>query len=367
MALVLAVRCPVPLTELRTPEEAVALDFEKLQTYLASKGLDLDLSFSPRQMKGGLSNLNFITRISGEWAVLRCAPRGELPRGAHDRVREHRVLSRLPDAFPLAPRSLHLCENIKVVGSQFQILEYRSGRSIRGTDMSSVANVDNVGRILTNVMVDLLASLHDVDPASVALQDLGRPGGFVGRSAENWTNRGLEAAATEDQAELVAGLARWLAATLPDLPRNPPTLLHCDFKLDNIMLAHASLDPVAVLDWDMCTRGEPLFDLATLLSYWTERDDPDCMHRLGQMPTAGHGFPSRAEVVQLYGDITGRSVQGFFPLWILCLVKLGVVFLQLDSRWRDGTMGPDEDGRSTHFGKTGWEILEFAKRNTEKA
>ena len=117
-----------------------------------------------------------------------------------------------------------------------------------------------------------------------------------------------------------------------------------------------TLEPRAVLDWDMCTRGDPLFDLATLLSYWTQADDPPAMHDLGQMPTAQEGFPLRNEVVSTYVDLTGRDVSDFLFYRVLAMFKLGVVFLQLHARYRAGVT---RDERFAHFGDLGYCILDF--------
>jgi len=222
-----------------------------------------------------------------------------------------------------------------------------------------MADIAAPGPVLTEAMVDLLVRLHAVNAESVGLETLGRPEGFVDRGIAGWTERGIAAAGTSVCMTLVGEIGAWLEVRADRVPRNAPTLLHCDFKLDNIVFAHDSARPMALLDWDMCTRGEPLFDVATLLSYWTEPGDPDCMHRLAQMPTATHGFPSRAEVLENYITRTGRNQDGFEIIRVLGLLKLGVVFLQLHARWREGDMG--ENARAHDFAALGEEILEFAR------
>jgi len=354
-----SVELPIPLERLCPEGERARVDVQALRWHLEASGLHLGRGQDPLQLKGGLANLNFLIDVDGQWAVLRIAPHGPLPPGAHDRAREHRVLSRLPDAYPLAPRSLHLCEDPSVLGAPFQILEFRAGRSVVGVDMTPMADIVAPGQVLTEAMIDLLAGLHAVDAESLGLEALGRPNGFISRGIAGWTKRGIAAAGTSGCLTLVGEIGAWLEARADRAPKNPPTLLHCDFKLDNIVFAHDSARPVALLDWDMCTRGEPLFDVATLLSYWTEPGDPDCMHRLAQMPTAAHGFPSRAEVLDNYIARTGRNRDGFAVLRVLGLLKLGVVFLQLHARWREGAMG--ENARANDFAALGEEILAFAR------
>ncbi|MEO0728930.1 MAG: phosphotransferase [Pseudomonadota bacterium] len=140
------------------------------------------------------------------------------------------------------------------------------------------------------------------------------------------------------------------------IPSGDVTLLHNDFKLDNMILDPATLAPRAVIDWDMGSRGDPLFDVATLLSYWTEPDDPPCMHRLAQMPTAAPGFLSRSEALIAYSDATGRDVSAFAFYRILTMFKLSVVFLQLDTR--QSTSGV-RDARLAALSGLGDELMAF--------
>ncbi len=337
----------------RSPEETASLDWERLSGYLAQQDHLLDLTAPPRQFRGGLGNLNFLVSVNGQHCVLRRPPFGIVPVGANDMAREHRVLSRLYEAWPLAPRSLHYCADQSVLGAHFLIMEYRPGLVI-GHQLPPVLNGLSAGEGLSSMLVSVLASLHAVDPAAVGLGEFGKPEGFLTRTTNGWTKRAEAVAGDRDQL-IVTEISRWLAGCVP--PQLPTTLLHSDFKLDNIVLDPATLKPRAVLDWDMCTRGDPLFDLATLLSYWVEPSDPDAMHRLRQMPTATEGFHSRSEMMSAYASITGRDISNFHFYRVLALFKLGVVFLQLYSRFRSGATA---DIRYSGFGDLGHGILEFA-------
>ena len=136
-------------------------------------------------------------------------------------------------------------------------------------------------------------------------------------------------------------------------------------KLDNIVWDRDTLQPRAVLDWDMATRGDPLLDLATLLSYWTEADDPPAMHQLRKMPTALPGFPRRREIVTAYAARTGRDVSGFLFHRVLAMFKLGIVFLQLYARYRAGTT---QEQRFAGFEDMAYGILDFTQEiaNTQR-
>jgi aminoglycoside phosphotransferase (APT) family kinase protein len=142
----------------------------------------------------------------------------------------------------------------------------------------------------------------------------------------------------------LATVATWLERPAPTPQRT--SLLHCDFKLNNIVLASHSLKPIALLDWDMGTLGDPLFDVATLLSYWAEPDDHPAMLALGQMPTAYPGFPTRAQVLDRYAQKSGISVREFDYYRILALFKLCVVFQQLLVRFQ---RGDSKDPRGATF------------------
>lgn len=339
---------------LRAPEDSHPLDWHKIACHLAQHGLALDESVPARQFAGGLANLNYLVRLSEGWFVLRRPPDGPLPPGANDMRREHKILSRLGSVLTFAPRSLHLCEDASVAGAPFQIVEFRPGIAVRGDDLAPFSHVRDVERRLADMMVETLASIHRVDMEAVGLGGLGRPEGFFRRTAKGWIDR-AERVAGGELSPATAHIARWLER-VPDPAAGDATLLHNDFKLDNILLDPSSLRPVAVVDWDMGTRGDALFDLATLLSYWSEAGDPACMQQLGQMPTARPGFPDRAAVAAAYQERTSRSVSEIKPYRILTMLKLGVVFQQLHARF---LAKETQDQRYAAFGTLGDELHEF--------
>lgn len=334
--------------ELTTP-----LDWHGLRSYLGGLGHELDLSSPARQFAGGLGNLNFLITVDGKPCVLRRPPLGPIPRGANDMAREHQVLRTLWRAYPWAPQSLLYCADPAVLGAHFLIMAYQPGLVIGG-EMPSEIDPAQAGPVLSAHLVSLLAALHGVPMESVGLGELGRPDGFLERACEGWARR-AGAAAESPNDSLLGELVGWLRRN--KVPDGAPTLLHCDFKLDNVVLDPHSLKPMAVLDWDMSTRGDPLFDVATLLSYWTEATDPPAVQALGQMPTALPGFWSRAQVLQEYSKATGRDLSDFLFYRVLALFKLGVVFLQLHARFRSGAT---TDGRYARFGALGRDILDFS-------
>jgi aminoglycoside phosphotransferase (APT) family kinase protein len=242
-----------------------------------------------------------------------------------------------------------------VLGAPFFIMEYRPGLVIGGDMPDAVAARDAPGAALGAALITVLTDLHRVDPAAVGLDALGRPEGFRERTAAGWIKR---AGLAWDGAPppVVDEIAAWLGAahTLPD---QDTVLLHNDFKLDNVVLDPDSLEPVAVLDWDLGTRGDPLVDLGVLLGYWTEAGDLEAMRALRQMPTAGHGFPTREAVAADYAARTGRDLSAFKWYRVLTSFRVAVVFMQLHRRYREGGAG---DPRFSEFGTLAEGLLEFS-------
>lgn len=341
-------------------DDPYALDIAAVGGHLARHGLRLDMAAGATRLTGGLSNLNYLVTVDGRPAVLRRPPAGKLPPGSHDMVREHRILSRLSRVFPLAPDSFFLCTDPSVIGVTFQLMEYRRGLVVGGDRLPTGLDDPQQTRALSLELVSTLVALHAVDAGAIGLGGFGRPEGFFERNVVGWLKRGAALDLEGRAVRRVTEVGSWLRAGIP-APLNA-TLLHSDFKLDNCML-DGEFRVGTVLDWDMGTRGDPLMDLATLVSYWTEPGDPDCMHRLAQMPTAQPGFLTRADVVQAYGAQSGRDVSRFGPWRILALLKLGIVFIQLHRNWVRGAAG---DERYAGFAALGADILDFAAASTAR-
>lgn len=349
---------PESLAVLRGEQDTIAQDWSRLADYLASQGLSFDSTRAPRQFAGGFANLNYLVHVDGRNAVLRRPPMGPLPPGAYDMARESAILSRLWRGFALAPRAIHFCSDPKILGAPFQITEYRAGVSIRDTLPQTHLEDAQLGERLGGMLIDVLVQLHAVDPHELGLGDLGKPEGFLGRAVEGWTRRATLATgewASAPMTLLIAELGKWLRAHA--VPDRHIGLLHNDFKLDNVLLDTRSLEPVAVIDWDQGTRGDALFDLATLLSYWTESQDPPAVLAMRQMPTPQPGFPTRQQAAQAYAHRSGRDLSDFRFHRVLAQLKTAVIFLQLHLRYRSGET---HDTRYAQFGTVGAALLELA-------
>jgi len=344
---------------LHDAERGTTQDWRRLQDYLSTQGLALSLQPTPRQFAGGLANLNYRVVVDGREAVLRRPPAGPLPAGGFDMGREFRILSRLWRGLPLAPRGLHYCPSAEVLGAPFQLIEFRRGTAVRAELSPALAAQPQIGARLGGLLVDTLARIHAVDPAAVELDTLGRPEGFLLRAVEGWALRAGEA--TQDSATrairvLIRETAGWLRRHR--VPDGAPVLLHNDLKLDNILLDPSTLQPLAVLDWDQCTRGDARFDLATTLSYWTEPGDPPELRALRQMPSDQPGFASRQALAEDYARRSGCDLSDFRFFRVLALFKLAVIFWQLHRRYRDGVTA---DPRYAAFGRIADAVIEFSR------
>jgi aminoglycoside phosphotransferase (APT) family kinase protein len=307
--------------------------WDRLATYLADHGLEFDPGVEPRQFAGGLANQNYLVTVNGRPAVLRRPPPGPMAEGANDMAREWRVLSHLADAYTLAPRGLHFCADPDVLGAPFQLIEYRDGHGIGATLPPSVAARPGAGGELTEALVEAMAGLHALDPAAIGLGELGRPVGFLHRQVEGWGRRAA-AAYPDGTPPEVGTIVDWLRTTVPQA--SGAALLHNDFKFDNMLFDLDRLEPVAVVDWDMATLGEPLFDLAVLLSYWSHPEDPPEVRDVAQVPSLTPGFPRRAEVAARYLAAAGRPPEDLSFLLVLARFRLAIVWAQLFGLWQRG-------------------------------
>jgi len=319
------------------------LDLARLEPWLRRHLPGAEGRLRVRQFGGGHANLSYLLRFGDREFVLRRPPLGPIAPSSHDMAREHRVLKAIPDAFPLAPRSYVLCEDPGIIGAQFHVMERRPGIVIRTELPAEFLGRPALNRAIGEMLTDVLADLHRVDPAAVGLADLGRPEGFVRRQLEGWTRRWH--AAKDRELDSIDRVIAWLSASPPDSPT--VTLLHNDYKLDNMIVDAADPSrPTAVLDWDMCTRGDPLMDLGYLLNFWVEADDDPSWFEAAAMPTWHPGFPTRGQAIARYGERTGFDLERVRWYQVFGTYKLAVVLQQIYIRF---VRGQTQDDRFAEF------------------
>lgn len=285
-----------------------------------------------RQFGGGHANLTYLIRFGEREWVLRRPPLGPVAPGAHDMRREHRVLSVLNAGYPLAPKSYLLCTDPAIIGADFFVMERRHGIAFRATIPEPWRSRPDVLRGVGESLVDNLATLHAVDPASVGLGELGKPEGYVERQVHGWIERWHNALTPDvGPAEPFTG---WLRQTMPVARRT--ALLHNDYKLDNTLLdAENPARTVAVLDWDMSTRGEPLMDFGALLALWGEKGDGrENTH--GRMPTFHDGFMTAREAAERYARTSGADLSDLHWYVVFNVFRYAVILQQIYIRYVRG-------------------------------
>jgi aminoglycoside phosphotransferase (APT) family kinase protein len=254
-------------------------------------------------------------------------------KSAHDMGREHRVLSRLSPVFPKAPRPLAYCEDPALLGAPFYLMERVRGLILRRNPPAELVLDPPTVERLCAAFVDALVELHAVDYTAAGLADLGNPAGYVDRQVAGWSKR-YEDARTDEIPEMPA-VAEWLAAHRPPSPA--PTLLHNDFKYDNLVLDPEQPTSIrGVLDWEMCTVGDPLMDLGTALCYWVEKGDAPDLVAMRFGPTTLPGSWTRQQVAGRYAEKSGRSLDHLRFYYAFGLFKTAVVAQQIYFRYRKG-------------------------------
>jgi aminoglycoside phosphotransferase (APT) family kinase protein len=320
------------------------LDLARLAEYLRHT-LGVEGAIDVEQFPGGHSNLTYLVRVGAREMVLRRPPFGSRVKSAHDMGREHRVLSHLAPVYPKAPRPLAYCADPALLGAPFYLMEPVRGLILRKSVPPGLTLEPGTVDRLCAVFVDALVELHAVDYTAAGLGDLGNPEGYVERQVSGWSKR-YEDARTDEIPEMAA-LTAWLAAHRPPSP--PPTLLHNDFKYDNLVLDPERLTAVrGVLDWEMCTVGDPLMDLGTALCYWVELGDPPDLVAMRFGPTTLPGSWTRQQVAERYAEKSGRALDHLPFYYAFGLFKTAVVAQQIYYRYRQGLT---RDPRFAAFGQ----------------
>ena len=285
------------------------------------------------QFPGGHSNLTYLLRFGRQECVMRRPPFGPVPPKAHDMARECRILAAVHPVFPLAPQPYVLCEDASVIGSTFYLMERRHGLVVRYDEPPEIADQPEARRRVSAAMVDALADLHAVEINAHGLAALGKPSGFVERQVRGWSERWKRSQTSEQPGMDL--LAAWLVDRLPpDAAR--PTLLHGDFKLDNVMLDALDVGRlIAVFDWEMSAVGDPLVDLGILLAYWVHTvpaSQGDALTSVTRRP----GWFTRAEMLERYAARTGSDLTKIEFYEVFAVFKLAVVLQQIFYRFHRG-------------------------------
>ena len=305
------------------------IDIESVSRWLAEHvGAEPPCVFS--MIEGGHSNLTYaVTDANHRVFALRRPPFGDILESAHDIGREFRVLSALADTDVPVPTALGMCSDISVNGAPFYVMSFVEGVVPHDAELGDLIPMSERYAVSDSI-VDVLAALHTLDPDSVGLGDLGRRENYVGRQLRRWASQ-WEKSKQREIPEMRQAHRR-LESEIP--PQIRSTIVHGDFRLGNAIVADGRV--VAMLDWELCTLGDPLTDLGYLFNGWRTPDEPALWP---SSPTQAGGYRSLDELSARYSAATGADLSriGYyqaFQSWRLAAILEGVY-----ARYRHGAMG----------------------------
>jgi aminoglycoside phosphotransferase (APT) family kinase protein len=305
-----------------------------VEAWFAEHAAEVELPLEFERIAGGLSNLTYRVsdRAGRRWA-LRRPPLGKTLGSAHDMGREHRVLAALAQTAVPVPPLVGLCEDEEVTGAPFYAMEFVEGPILRGLADAEAAFPGEPDRAAIGLRVaDTLAQIHAVDPDAVGLGELGRKEDYVARQLRRWQGQWEKSKTRE--LDTVDRVHERLAARIPE--QGPATIVHGDYRLDNMILTPAG-EVAAVVDWELCTLGDPLADVGTLMAYWPQRGEEGIA--LGQPANLAPGFPTRAELTARYAEASGRDISDLDFYLALGYWKLAIILEGVYARYAAGAYG----------------------------
>ncbi|MEE9372023.1 MAG: phosphotransferase family protein [Saprospiraceae bacterium] len=305
-----------------------------LKKYMIDNHLitSLDSKLEVGQFATGFSNLTYLLKIEGKKLVLRRPPKGAIKHG-HDMGREYTVLSGLNQGFAKAPKVYAYTEDADIIGAPFYIMEKVEGIILSAKEAKKRNISPSEFPKIADQWLDTFVELHQLDYKYIGLGKLGKPEGYVERQVRNWGKQYFKAA-TDDLQE-AEKVMKWLDDNQPS--KYAHSLIHNDYKYDNVVFADKSWEKInAILDWEMCTLGDPLMDLGTSLAYWSTHDDHFMILQGLQSPTSMLGNPNRTAVVEMYAQKSGRNIDNLIFYYSFGLFKLAVIVQQIYYRYHKG-------------------------------
>jgi len=291
-----------------------------------------------QKISGGHSNLTYEVADSGgrRWA-LRRPPLGKRLGSAHDMGREHKVVSALAGTnVPVAPIAGFSADD-SVNGAPFYVMEFVEGPILR-SQVEAEEHFDAAERAAIGERVaDTLVDIHTVDVDAIGLGDLGKREDYVARQLHRWQKQ-WEGSKTREL-PVIDDVHDRLVARIPE--QGPATIVHGDYRLDNMILTDSG-EVAAVVDWELCTLGDPLADVGMLYVYWAQKGDQ--MTALMQPPTLADGFPDREELMARYAERSGRDLSELDFYVALARWKLAIILEGVYSRYAAGGYGKTDEG-----------------------
>ena len=318
----------------RTVRQGEELHGENLKGFMVKNALIENTSSDlvVHQFSNGYSNLTYLLEIEGREFVLRRPP-FNAPKRGHDMGREFKVLKQLNPVFKEAPKVFVYTDEEQIIGAPFYLMEKVEGIILSAKAAHERQVPPEAFNTISDTWLDTFVAFHQIDYKAAGLGDLGKPEGYVERQVMNWGKQYL-AAATDDVPE-AGKVMSWMETHQPK--NYNYSLIHNDFKYDNVVFSDDGWKTIsAILDWEMCTLGDPLMDLGTSLGYWTTFEDADFMKQGLPSPTIMKGNPSRSGIVHQYALKSGRAIDNLVFYYVYGLFKIAVIAQQIYYRYKHG-------------------------------
>jgi len=317
----------------RTVRQGEELELVRLEPFLLRHFPECRGPIRVEQFPSGHSNLTYLVQLGARELVLRRPPFGSKVKSAHDMVREYRVLSKLHAAYPPTPKVLAYCDDETVLGAPFYVMEPIHGVILRRDPPSGLPFSAEMAQRLSESFIDNLARLHALDYEAVGLGELGKPQGYLERQVRGWMER--YSGSKTDELPEVDHLSEWMKNHMP--AASGAALIHNDYKYDNVVLSPTDVTKIlGVLDWEMCTIGDPLSDLGTTLAYWVDAEDNEGLQKIRWCPSTYPGSLSRAKLAERYARTSGRDISNLVFYLVFARFKVAVIVQQIYYRYRHG-------------------------------
>lgn len=340
--------------------EVRGINISAVSAWLDEHVAGIESPYTFNLIEGGRSNLTFrVEDRLGVSVVLRRPPLGHVLATAHDMAREHRIISAVGSTGVPVPRTLGLCEDELVNGAPFYVMEFVDGVVLDNPEKGAELSTDERRDIAFN-LIDVLADLHAVDVEAVGLGDLARHTGYVERQVKRWTSQWQNSRTRELAA--IDEVALLLADRIP--LQQSVSIAHGDFRLGNCLTDIPNRRIAAVLDWELCTLGDPLADVGYLGVYWAS---PDGVGQRANDPTGAGGFPSHGDLVERYAARTGRDVGNIGYYVAFSAFRLAVISEGVYARYLNGAMADAVDPAILEGFRTAVEELAEGALNSLRA
>ena len=329
------------LSQFRAGEE---IPYNKISNFLTDElGIYQEEPLKIVQFTEGYSNLTYGLK-KGKWSgVLRRPPHGKLPPKAHDMGREFKILENIHPYYSEAPKPLYYTDEEQLIGKPFLLMEWKHGLSLEKSYKEKLLNKDKLQKV-SKLFIENLNKIHNIPYENTALLGQSQPEAFLERQVHGLIKR-FEAAKLRDY-EYLKELYLWFEENMPK--QQYVTIIHNDYKLNNILFAEDFESITGVVDWEMTTIGDPLFDLAIAMSYWMDNTDSSAIKNVAGLDhfTRDEGFLTRNELIQYYGSISGRNLGNMDYYLSFAYFKLAVICAQIYKRY---ALGQTKDARFEGF------------------